>query len=288
MFYKLLNTYTRQWSFPHRGLKYFLRVAKWLGLENRVYKKKIADNLFMYVSPAEHIQQQLFWYGCYEKEVGELIKLLLRPADVFLDIGANIGYFSLLAAHRQSSATIFSFEPVGMVFERLKGNISLNKVENVRAINAGVGEMNEIKKIYISGDDNTGMSSFYKPENYSGSYEQVQVITIDEWFKSCGETRIDLVKIDIEGSEFAALKGMNAVLQQFKPAVIVEMNPSLLFQFDTTPSDILDHFNTLSFDSYLIGRSQGLTRINSYETSATNNVLFIHEERSEFYQSLIL
>src|SRR5436190_8717001 len=98
MFYKLLNVYTRNFSFPHRGLKYFLKAAKSLGIADKVYKKRLHNNFYMLLNPTEHIQQQLFWYGCYEKEVGDLLRKMLRANDVFIDIGANIGYFSLLSA----------------------------------------------------------------------------------------------------------------------------------------------------------------------------------------------
>jgi len=68
MFYKLMNVYTRNFSFPHRGLKYFLKAANSLGIANKTYKKKLDGNFYILVNPTEHIQQQLFWYGYYEKE----------------------------------------------------------------------------------------------------------------------------------------------------------------------------------------------------------------------------
>ena len=124
MFYKLLNVYTRNFPFPHRGLKYFLRVAKSLGIDNKVYKKRLHNNFYMLLNPTEHIQQQLFWYGYYEKEVGDLLKKMLRPNDVFIDIGANIGYFSLLAATISPTIKVISFEPVKDLFKKMDKNFS--------------------------------------------------------------------------------------------------------------------------------------------------------------------
>jgi FkbM family methyltransferase len=283
MFYKLLNAYTGRFAFPRRGLKYFLRVAKWLGIDNKTYRKRLANNFYMRVNPSEHIQRQLFWYGHYEKGLGDLIKKILNPGDVFLDIGANIGYFSLLAAKHEPTAKIISFEPVSSQFERLEENISLNIARNVRALHSAVGERNEERDIYISAEDNTGMSSFQKPGNYSGRTEKVKVVTIDKWFESSGLAKVDLIKLDVEGSEFAAVKGMHEIIKRFKPLLIVEINPGTLAQFGVLPADIFMYLEQLSFRGFLMMNTGALNRIKSYETDETQTVLFIHDEKIKLY-----
>src|SRR6185369_5471984 len=191
---------------------YFLKVAKSLGIADKVYKKRLHDSFYMFLNPTEHIQQQLFWYGYYEKELSDLLKKILRTNDVFIDIGANIGYFSLLSAKILPSIKVFSFEPAKVLFQKMNENFSLNDSKNIVAINAAVGEMNEQRELYLSAPDNLGMSSFQQPENYSGKKEKVEVIAFDDWFKTSGLTKISLIKLDIEGSEVAALKGMRVVL----------------------------------------------------------------------------
>ena len=286
MFYKLLNAYTRRFSFPRKGLKYFLKAAKWLGIENRTYCKRLANDFYMRVNPSEHIQQQLFWYGHYEQELGALIKKILKPGDIFLDIGANIGYFSLLAAKHEPTARIISFEPVSTVFKMLEENISRNDAKNVEALNAGVGEKKEEREIYLSGEDNIGMSSFQKPGNYSGKTERVKVITVDEWFKSSGLAKVDLIKLDVEGSELAAVKGMTMTLQNFKPPVIIEINPDTLLLFGHKPADIFNYFGQLNFSGFLLFKKGELKRMGNYQPVDTNNVLFIHDEKIKLYNDL--
>jgi len=286
MFYKLLNAYTRQFAFPHRGLKYFLKAAKWLGLADKTYRKKLAGKFYMQVNPSEHIQQQLFWYGCYEKELGEIIKKTVRPGDVFLDIGANIGYFSLLGATHQPTSEVIAFEPVSSVFRKLEENISINGVTNIMTVNAAAGDKNKEGEIFVSSEDNTGMSSLKKPENYSGKKEKVKIISIDEWFISSGLSKIDLIKLDIEGSEPAALKGMSAILQNYRPLVIAEINHELLLQFSVAPADIFNYLNGLNFTGFLILKTGELKRTEKYQTNETNNVLFIHDEKLGSYSHL--
>jgi FkbM family methyltransferase len=275
MFYRLLNAYTRQFAFPHRGLKYFLKAAKWLNLDTKTYRKKLAGNFFMQLNPSEHIQRQLFWYGYYEKELGVLIKNALQPGDVFIDIGANIGYFSLLAARQQPTARIISIEPVKELFEKLKENILLNDFKNIFPVNAAAGEANEEKELFLSGSDNLGMSSFKQPENYSGKKEKVQVIKLDDWFKTSGLTKIDLVKLDIEGSELAALKGMQEILLQYKPQIIIEINPGTLSLFDLKPAALFNFLSDLNFTGFMISGSCQLLPVSEELPGHTVNVVFV-------------
>ena len=286
MFYKLLNAYTRKYSFPYRGLKYFLKMANWLGIADKAYKKKLPENFYMLLTPSEHIQQQLFWYGYYEKELGDMIKKCLKPGDVFLDIGANIGYFTLLAANSEPTSKVISFEPVKGLFQKLEENISINSFKNITAFNIAVGEINEETELFISGPNNSGMSSFRQPENYSGKKEIVKVVTIDSWFKKARLSKIDLIKLDVEGSELAALKGTQETLQNFKPLIIAEVNPETLASFSLTPGDIYGYLNKLNFDGFTISEKEGLKRVNPNSTSETKNVLFIHPDKLEFYQEL--
>src|SRR5205809_6618149 len=286
MFYKLLNVYTRNFSFPHRGLKYFLKVAKALGIANKIYTKKLHSNFYMFLDPTDHIQCHLFWYGYYEKELGDLLKKMRRPNDVFIDIGANIGYFSLFYATVAPTVKVISFEPVKDLFQKMNENISINECKNIVTINVAVGELNEQNELFLSANDNLGMSSFQQPENYSGKMEKVQVVAIDDWFKTSGLTKIDLIKLDIEGSELAALKGMKAVLQEQRPALVVEINPETLSRFDLKPFDIYNYLNHLNFDKFLISENARLEHLDSNEVNQTINVLFIHQDKKNEYPEL--
>ena len=173
MFYKLLNLYVQKFSFPKRGLKYFLTIIRFLGISDKVFQKKLLGNIVMNLKPEEHIQQQLFWYGEYEKPLGTVLKNLLRDDTTFIDIGANIGYFSLLVAKSAPNGRIVAFEPVSYLFEALQKNIALNYIRNIQPVKTAIGEKEEDRLIYLSARDNDGMSSLHKPENYSGINEIV-------------------------------------------------------------------------------------------------------------------
>jgi len=242
----------------------------------------------MLLNPTEHIQQQLFWYGYYEKELGDLLKKIVKPGDVFLDLGANIGYFSLLVANNSPSAKVISFEPVAGLFQNMNDNISLNNIKNILTVNAAVGEINEEKELFVSAPDNLGMSSFHQPANYSGKKERVKVVAIDDWLKISGLPRIDVIKLDIEGSELTALKGMKEVLQKQQPVLIVEVNPETLSMFNLKPSDIYDYLKHLNFEGFLILENGKLTHLSKGEIKQTANVLFIHHHKLNDHEKIQL
>jgi FkbM family methyltransferase len=249
--------------------------------------KKLPENFYMQLNPTEHIQQQLFWYGYYEKELGDILNKIIKPGDVFLDIGANIGYFSLLVANNVPTVKVISFEPVREVFEKLKKNIAINDFKNITSFHAAVGEMKEEIGLFVSGPDNLGMSSFKQPENFSGKKEIVQVLALDEWFQRAGLAKIDVIKLDVEGSELAALKGMKEILQSFKPIVIVEINPETLSMFGLVPTDIYNYLNKFDFVSFLITETGKLKKLESGSINETINVLFVHNRKLELVSPLI-
>ena len=287
MFYQLLNLYVQKFSFPKRGLKYFLKIMRFTGVADKVYRKKLPGNIIMNLKPEEHIQQQLFWYGNYEKPLGTVLKNLLQPDSTFLDIGANIGYFSLLAARFASEGKIIAFEPVSYLFEALEKNVALNNFIVIHPVKAAIGEKEEERIIYLSAADNTGMSSFQKPENYSGNYEMVKVLSLDSWFAGSGLIKADIIKIDVEGNELAVLKGMKGIAQHFQPHILLELNPETLSLFNLTPADLLGYITSLSYKPYRITVEGKLVSINSHNTMETINVALIHTEKINTISNLL-
>lgn len=206
------------------------------------------NNSLMYVNPLEHIQQQLFWYGYYEKEAILTWEAFIQPGDTVLDIGANAGYYSLVAAPK--AKLVYAFEPATSIRQLLEKNVSLNKFDNIRV--QAVAISNEAGKatLYLSSEDNIGMAGLRPAENFSGNTEIVNTITLDEWIASQDIKKIALIKIDAEGTEMNILAGMRTILEEHKPAIFMEVIAELLGKFDQSPSAIFKLLLSTGYTAY--------------------------------------
>lgn len=153
----------------------------------------------------------------YEQELAQFIKLI-KPGDVIFDIGANIGTYTIRAAHRTGpSGQVFSFEPISLTFNRLKHAISINGAINVRAYCNAIGKESGTATIHDGGRE----SSAGLLTNTGNAY-QVEIVTLDEFTESLQLDRVDWVKMDIEGAEPLVVRGALKVIEKFKPAFLFE------------------------------------------------------------------
>lgn len=221
-------------------------------LNKKTYKKKLFNGLFMQVDAKDHIQKSIFWYGAYEKDVSRVWQQLVNRDSVILDIGANIGYFSLLAAAKAKDGKVFSFEPVSFFRDCLQQNMALNAIENYEALSFAISNKNEPTNFYLADGANLGMSGMRPPENFSGRQEQIQTIVLDEWVENKALTAIDFIKLDIEGAEKKALDGMNKTLSRFRPVLLIEIIHSQLEQFGNSVKEIYDTLTSHDYIAYEI------------------------------------
>lgn len=257
-------------------------------LDKNTYRRRIGKDLFIYVRPDEHIQEQLFWYGQFEENIANLIGNMVQEYTVFVDLGANIGYFTLLAAKKCSRGKVISFEPIGQLYEQLLRNIHENKLTNVMPVQAAVGDARGNSIMYISGEHNMGMSSLRAPENYSGRTESVKLERLEEWWAESNLPKPDIIKIDVEGSELSALKGMIALLNQHKPSIIIELNPATLSYFNLHTSDILNFLTKLDYLAYEITSKGLLKKYGMHPPETETNLVFVHPAREPEIRSLLI
>lgn len=135
-----------------------------------------------------------------------LIKQLLRPGMVFVDIGANVGSYSLFVASQcHDEATILAFEPHPRTFSKLTFNVRANGFSSIETINQAVGPQKARMRLYSSGGTNIGTASILPEATTDRQFVDVKVAPLAEALKARMLERIDLLKIDIEGFEDRAL-----------------------------------------------------------------------------------
>ncbi len=174
------------------------------------------------------VSNQIYWRGLsgYEPETVPLFFRLASQASVTLDVGAYVGFFTLLAAHANASGTVYAFEPLPKIHERLQKNIGLNRLSNVECLRAAVGRA-EGKAEFFHVDTGLPTSSSLSFEFMQTTRELrstvVPVITLDRFIKDKGLRRVDLIKIDTESTEPDVLCGMIEAIKRDQPLIVCEV-----------------------------------------------------------------
>ena len=149
----------------------------------------------------------------YEPAETELIKKILKPDWTCLDIGAHIGYFTLLMAQQCKEVIAFEAEPRNAA--TLVMNIKLNKLENVKSHCLIVGDHHGWSNLYLC-DKDTGMHRVYPSKWCTDITISIPIVALDSTY-----SKIDFIKMDIEGSEMSALKGMQPLLEINHPILLL-------------------------------------------------------------------
>lgn len=250
--------------------------------------KRIEDHQFSIVLNIHDraIGLPILLKSSYEENVVQVFLQHLKPDTHFLDIGANIGYYSLLAASHCPQGKVFSFEPDETNFRYLKTSIAYNGFDAIiQAYPLAVSDQDESIIIYDAGSSiNSGAIVTAKDKEslspYVGTanpaFKTIAAVTLDSFLES---TRIDVVKLDIEGHEPFALQGMKQLLQQNQPIIFTEFAPvSLNHIGKTSPETFLQFFVDLGYqisaidgEGNLIACQQNISAIIDYFQNQRQN-----------------
>lgn len=184
------------------------------------------------------IPNQVFWKGWdgYEPETSHVFYELAAKSTVVFDVGAHVGYYSILAGLANPASRVYAFEPLPRAFRRFRENLNLNQIDNVELIECAVGDSPGEAPFYCLPDTSSGipLSSglskmfFEQPGCVNDGISPritAQVIKLDDFVKERRIQRVDLVKIDVETTEPEALRGMSAILKRDHPDLIFEVLP---------------------------------------------------------------
>lgn len=173
-------------------------------------KRKIqkTSNGIFYIDPASNFGINLLMYGNYEEDMKNTIKKFLKKGDFFIDLGANEGYFSVIASkYVGKSGKVISIEPQLRLQNIICMNIKLNNISNIDLHQIAISNKNGITEISLSPDTNTGSSGLYRTTRYKNPTQLVQQKTLDSFLKMIRIKKIKLIKIDIESYEYEAILG---------------------------------------------------------------------------------
>ena len=210
----------------------------------------------------------------YEKETTLLFERLIKPGMVIVDVGAHVGYYSLLAARLVGPAgKVYSFEPDPDNHSLLLKNIEYNGYHNIRVANYAISNRLGSATLYNTALD-SGRHSIYQHGLPQRGTVTVDTMPMDTFLEGEGWPRIDLVKIDVEGAELDVLKGMEQLIGRSREInLIIEFNPRLLEDAGVDPHGFLDTPRAWSFTTYCINEKNGAAPLEGNDVAALTNRL---------------
>ena len=201
---------------------------------------------------AEFVDRTIFCTGEWEPRETALIADLLKPGDVFIDVGANIGYFTVLAS-RLVGATgkVIAIEANPRTFKRLEANVALNRCANVDLCHVAAGEVLGFATMFEREPGNAGGDQV----NFAAA-AAIASIKVERIDRLVGKQPVRLIKLDVEGAEAKALRGASGLLERADaPDLVFEFTPAFLAGMGDDPRELIDLLEQLGYRLQVIGDS---------------------------------
>lgn len=234
---------------PLRGryaVRHIVYLASRLGLLKPSWFT-VREGFSMYLDPKDYLQREILCNGEWEAEETDFIRSALRAGQVFIDVGANIGYFTLLAAKIVGEhGSVPSIEPNSFAASRVREHLNQNNLQNVFLERVACSDCEQVGILYLDNKSNCAASSL-SSKNAAGLGVSVKCRTVDQLVKKYRLKRVDLIKIDVEGAELSVLRGMASTLKCFKPILLMELEPQLLWGFGVKISDVVNYLTSIDY-----------------------------------------
>jgi FkbM family methyltransferase len=189
-------------------------------------------------------------YGVYgEDHITQwlLNNLDINDRDLIIDIGANIGWYSLTLSSR-NKPRIVAFEPDTINYNSLVENLRINQKDNVKAYNKAISDREGVLTLFLYKSHNPGHHSFIKQSKSVGTAE-VPIVPLDDFLQKegFGEGTVKLIKIDIEGYEYTALRTATRTLSRAQ-YILTEFSPGMMQEIDQDPMDYIRLLQEAGFE----------------------------------------
>lgn len=198
----------------------------------------------------------MYCLGFYERPLVHYFLDALNARSVFLDVGAYIGQYTLLAARHAPQGSVVAFEPHPESYQRLEAHVAQNQLANVHMLQQAAGAQEGRMSFALA--RTASCSGLLPPGSAAPHVIEVAVTTIDQVVQQLNVPRVDLIKIDVEGTVCQVLHGAQATLTRDHPLLIVEVSRELEPDVDDTPEAIFALLHRLQYACYCL-RWQGLT-----------------------------
>jgi FkbM family methyltransferase len=210
--------------------------------------------------------------GLFQKAETELFQLLLHSGMTVADVGAYVGYFTVLASRLVGpGGSVFAFEPDDLAFGYLAKNVAQNACTNVVTVRKAVSDRTAVSSLVR---DPRGPESYLSDEFVDAQSRQVETVSLDSFFEAMAWPRVDLVKMNIEGGELRALRGMTSFSGRNPNLhLIMELNPAAMRRAGVSRSDLTSALRQLGFQRCRIVE-RGLKDLTGTELVPSGGVVY--------------
>lgn len=214
----------------------------------------------------------------YETTDSAMIMRLVSPNDCVIDIGANMGWYSINIAKTYPLCKVHAFEPIPKTYSFLERNIKLNGVKNVTSHHFGLSNERKDLTFYFYPEGGVNASSANLSGRSDAELVTCHVERLDD-FVNANNLHVDFIKCDVEGAELLVYQGAMETLQRDKPIVFTEMLRKWAAKFNYHPNEIIALFSSLGYrcfyaDGYVLKKLAEMT-----DETVETNFFFLHSEK---------
>lgn len=240
-------------------------------------------DLSIRVNICELVGMQICAGVTFEPHEMAIMKALIQPGDVVFDVGANIGIHSLTTSRLVDGGSVYAFEPASFAYQMLLDNLQLNDIKNVKAVRSIVTDEQGEMELYINSESAlTSLGQTKRGEVVST--ERVPGITIDNFASKNGVSKIDFLKIDVEGYEGHVLRGAENLLANSPDLVILcELAEKNYKPLNLSIDDVVDWVTDHDYGIWEIDKASGrlIALQNNQRIPHDQNYVFLHAGSSK-------
>lgn len=235
-----------------------------------------------------HVSAAIARAGIWEPQETRFLLETLRPGDVFVDVGANIGYFSLLASRRVGpTGAVLAFEPEAANYALLEANRQLNACDNIRGFQVALGEENASGTLYLN-ELNRGDHSLY-PARQGRSGQDISIVNGSRLIAAT-HPRVNFIKIDTQGAECDVLRGLRDLIAASAAdlIMIIEFSPMHLANAGSSGRDLLDLLADYPWRMYLMdAAADGLLPVTAQQVRSLNDLTEQDPDAEGFFNLIV-
>ncbi|MGW6743080.1 FkbM family methyltransferase [Streptomyces sp. NPDC055025] len=205
------------------------------------------------VDTQDLIQRYIYLFGVWEPHMTRWLRGRLGHGDTFVDVGANIGYYSVLASRLVGDGgKVVAIEASPVFLQRLSQNVRLNELGNVRAVNGAVSDSRKTLTFVLASSANMGANSIVPYDGPAESTFDIEARPLGELLDSAEISTARVIKIDVEGAEGSVVRGMAPMLDKLRPdaEITVEVTPERMAQLGDSAEELLTTMRDHGFNVY--------------------------------------